>query len=420
MIAAPDAKQPRIVADFPILAKPTSRGKRLVYLDSAATLAEAASRHRRARRLLRALQRQHPPRRLRDRRTRDRRVRRSARQSRALRQRRRTPKRSSGRATRPRRSTSVAYSWGMQNLRPGDAILHHASSSTTPTSCRGSCSPPRPAPNCASSRPTTTARCRSTIWTRCCAARSSSRSRTSATRSARSRRSTRSSRAPTPPARSCWSTARNRCRTCRSTCRRSTSTSCAVSGHKMCAPTGIGFLYGKRALLEAMPPFLTGGDMIRKVAYETTDVQRTAVEVRGRHEQHRRRDRVRRRRRLPRATSAWTGSASTRSRLTALRARALCAPFEPRGLAIYGPARAEDRARRDLVQLRRHPRARSRLDPRPGGRLRPRRPPLHDAADGQDGLARDRARLVLPLQRPKPTSTRSSQPSKRPPRSSSI
>ncbi len=38
----------------------------------------------------------------------------------------------------------------------------------------------------------------------------------------------------------------------------------AASGHKMCGPTGIGFLYGKRALLEAMPPFLAGGDMIRR------------------------------------------------------------------------------------------------------------------------------------------------------------
>ncbi len=44
----------------------------------------------------------------------------------------------------------------------------------------------------------------------------------------------------------------------------------AASGHKMCGPTGIGFLYGKRALLEAMPPFLTGGDMIKRVSYETT------------------------------------------------------------------------------------------------------------------------------------------------------
>jgi cysteine desulfurase/selenocysteine lyase len=39
----------------------------------------------------------------------------------------------------------------------------------------------------------------------------------------------------------------------------------AFSGHKMCGPTGIGILYGKQALLEAMPPFLGGGDMIRKV-----------------------------------------------------------------------------------------------------------------------------------------------------------
>ncbi len=39
----------------------------------------------------------------------------------------------------------------------------------------------------------------------------------------------------------------------------------AFSSHKMCGPTGIGVLYGKRALLEAMPPFMGGGDMIREV-----------------------------------------------------------------------------------------------------------------------------------------------------------
>ncbi|NES04725.1 MAG: cysteine desulfurase [Okeania sp. SIO2F4] len=37
------------------------------------------------------------------------------------------------------------------------------------------------------------------------------------------------------------------------------------SGHKMCAPTGIGFLYGKLNLLEEMPPFLGGGEMISEV-----------------------------------------------------------------------------------------------------------------------------------------------------------
>lgn len=39
----------------------------------------------------------------------------------------------------------------------------------------------------------------------------------------------------------------------------------AFSGHKMCGPMGVGVLYGRRALLEAMPPFLTGGSMIRRV-----------------------------------------------------------------------------------------------------------------------------------------------------------
>ncbi len=38
-----------------------------------------------------------------------------------------------------------------------------------------------------------------------------------------------------------------------------------ASGHKMCAPTGIGFLYGKLDLLMAMPPFMGGGEMISEV-----------------------------------------------------------------------------------------------------------------------------------------------------------
>lgn len=42
----------------------------------------------------------------------------------------------------------------------------------------------------------------------------------------------------------------------------------AFSAHKMCGPTGIGILYGKRDLLEAMPPVMGGGDMIRRVRLE--------------------------------------------------------------------------------------------------------------------------------------------------------
>ncbi len=42
----------------------------------------------------------------------------------------------------------------------------------------------------------------------------------------------------------------------------------AFSGHKMLGPTGIGVLYGKLDLLEAMPPFMTGGDMISYVGFD--------------------------------------------------------------------------------------------------------------------------------------------------------
>ncbi len=44
----------------------------------------------------------------------------------------------------------------------------------------------------------------------------------------------------------------------------------AFSGHKMYAPTGIGVLYGKKALLEEMPPWQRGGGMIRNVTFDET------------------------------------------------------------------------------------------------------------------------------------------------------
>ena len=42
------------------------------------------------------------------------------------------------------------------------------------------------------------------------------------------------------------------------------------SGHKLYAPTGIGVLYGRREVLEQMPPFMSGGDMVDKVSFERT------------------------------------------------------------------------------------------------------------------------------------------------------
>ncbi|HET9030951.1 MAG TPA: cysteine desulfurase [Candidatus Aquilonibacter sp.] len=109
----------------------------------------------------------------------------------------------------------------------------------------------------------------------------------------------------------------------------------AFSGHKMLGPTGIGVLYGKRALLEAMPPFLAGGDMIRKVEYERASFND-----------------------LPWKFEAGTSNIAdaiglgvaveylqtlgmdwVRAHEEELVAYALerLAPFEARGLAIYGP-----------------------------------------------------------------------------------
>lgn len=44
----------------------------------------------------------------------------------------------------------------------------------------------------------------------------------------------------------------------------------AFSGHKMCGPTGVGILYGKRYWLEKLPPYKGGGEMIKHVTFEKT------------------------------------------------------------------------------------------------------------------------------------------------------
>jgi cysteine desulfurase/selenocysteine lyase len=110
----------------------------------------------------------------------------------------------------------------------------------------------------------------------------------------------------------------------------------------MCGPTGIGFLYGKRGLLEKMPPFLTGGDMIREVGYEHTTFNElpwkfeagtsnvadavalgTAVDY------------------LQSVGMDWITQHDRE--LTAYALRRL-ASLESRGLLIYGPRRIEDRS----------------------------------------------------------------------------
>ncbi len=107
------------------------------------------------------------------------------------------------------------------------------------------------------------------------------------------------------------------------------------SGHKMLGPTGIGVLYGKHELLAGMPPFFSGGDMIRKVGYAQTTFADPP-------------------RRFEAGTSniadaiaygvaveylQGVGMEWVREHERALTAYALqrLAEFEPRGLAIYGP-----------------------------------------------------------------------------------
>jgi len=48
----------------------------------------------------------------------------------------------------------------------------------------------------------------------------------------------------------------------------------AFSGHKICGPTGIGVLYGRQELLDAMPPYQGGGEMILSVEYQKTEFKK--------------------------------------------------------------------------------------------------------------------------------------------------
>jgi cysteine desulfurase/selenocysteine lyase len=107
------------------------------------------------------------------------------------------------------------------------------------------------------------------------------------------------------------------------------------SGHKMLGPTGIGVLYGRYDLLAAMPPFDSGGDMIRKVRYDRTTFAEPP-------------------RRFEAGTSNIAGAIAlgvaaeylqrigmewVRAHERSLTAYALerLARFAPRGLAVYGP-----------------------------------------------------------------------------------
>ena len=97
---------------------------------------------------------------------------------------------------------------------------------------------------------------------------------------------------------------------------------------------GSGALWARRELLEAMPPFLAGGEMIREVHLRRSRVQRHPLEVRGGHAGRRRCDRAGRRGRLPRAL----GMDAVREHERELVAYALdVLPRSVPGIQLYGP-----------------------------------------------------------------------------------
>jgi len=114
-----------------------------------------------------------------------------------------------------------------------------------------------------------------------------------------------------------------------------------ASGHKMCGPTGIGFLYGKRALLEAMPPFLTGGDMIRAVAYESTTFNELPWKFEAGTSNIA--DAVGLGAAVDYLSGVGMGWIRAHERSLTHYALVRLRELEPRGLAIYGP-REEERA----------------------------------------------------------------------------
>ncbi len=150
----------------------------------------------------------------------------------------------------------------------------------------------------------------------------------------------------------------------------------AFTGHKLYGPTGIGVLYGKKELLEAMPPYQGGGEMIGTVTTERITYAAAAASLRGRHPGHRPGHRARRRDRLCRERRP---RAHSRPRAEAAR---LChgAPWRAQLAPHHRPRQGQglDHLLRDGGR----PSPRCEHHPRPLWRRGQGRNPLRRAASG--------------------------------------
>ena len=150
----------------------------------------------------------------------------------------------------------------------------------------------------------------------------------------------------------------------------------AFSGHKMLGPSGVGVLYGRRELLAAMPPFITGGSMIETVTMEVS----TYAPPPQRFEAG-----------VP-MTSQVVGLGAAVDYLNTFGMDAVAAHEHVlveaaleklsaiEGLRIIGPQTSENRRRSDFLCRGRYSRPRPRTDPRRRGRRDSRRTPLCVAA----------------------------------------
>ncbi len=182
---------------------------------------------------------------------------------------------------------------------------------------------------------------------------------------------------PAPSAPSWCSTPASRCRTCRSTSPALGVDFVAFSGHKMLGPTGIGVLWGRRELLAAMPPFITGGSMIETVRMEGSTWAPPPAAVRGRRPDGGPGGRPGGGRRLP---AGRRHGPHPRPRDRPDRTGAGGPGRDPRG-ARHRPAGQRRPGRGGLVRRRRHPPARRRAGARRPRRRGPGRAPLRLAVD---------------------------------------
>ena len=330
---------------------------------------------------------------------------------------RRQPRRSCSSRNATEAINLVAYTWARANLQAGDAIVlshmeHHANVVPWHMLAAERGVELRWIPLTADyrldlTRPRRAARRREAPRDQRDVERARNDQRHPAARRRRARRATRW----------CSSTRASTCRTSPTDVQAWDADFVAFSAHKMLGPSGIGALWARRELLDAMPPFLGGGEMIRDVRLDGFTTERAAVEVRGRHPGDRRGGRVRRGRRLPRRRSAWTRYATTRCDSRATRSTR-SATVSPTRCTIYGPHRHLDPRRRGVVPVRRDPRPRHQPGPRRGRRVRARRAPLRQAADAPARRTGDDAGRRSTSTTTRPTSTCSSKRSPRP-RSSS-